>query len=134
MKTSASPTSIAAYHSEEVQDLMATQFQRVAAYVVAQTKAGKESCIGSVWEHFANTERKGLGQISSVSRVCNELAKPDAEIIVDGREYRYEARPAKKFGRGVVKHFCLVLKREPSPVGEQKSLFNAEENTLCLLW
>lgn len=128
-KTKVSPTSIQAYHDPEVQDLMATQFQRVAAYVVAQTKAGKESCIGSVWEHFAKTERKGLGQISSVSRVCNELAKPDAVIIVDGREYRYEARPAKKFGRGAVKHFCLVLKHKPAADSVQMDLFNAKENS-----
>lgn len=114
MTTKVSPTSIAAYHDPEVQDLIATQFQRVSAYVVAQTKAGKAVCIGSIWSHFSLTERKGLGQISSVSRVCNELSKPEAVIIVDGKEYRYEARPSKKFNGRMVIHFCLVLKYKPS--------------------
>lgn len=123
MKTKVSETSISSFHSTDIQDLMSTQFQRVADHVVEQTKHGKESCIGSVWEHFAKSETKGLGQISSVSRVCNELAKPDAEIIVGGREYRYEARPAKKFGRGVVKHFCLVLKQKPANEGAQIEMF-----------
>lgn len=117
-----SQTSIETWHKPETQEMSATQFQRVAAYVVAQTKAGKESCIGSVWEDFSKHERKGLGQISTVSRVCNDLAKPDAKIIVGGKEYRYEPRPPKKHGRNAVKHFCLILKHKTMESGEQIEL------------
>ena len=121
MKTNVQPTSINTWHKPETQNLAATQLDQVAAYVVAQTKAGKPQCITSIWEHFSKISSKGLGQTGTVSRVCNTLAKPETVIVVDGRQYIYQETAPKKHGRNVVKHFCLVLK--PAPGGEQIELF-----------
>lgn len=120
MKTNVQSTSINTWNKPETQNLASTQLDQVAAYVVAQTKAGKPQCITSIWEYFSKISSKGLGQTGTVSRVCNTLAKPETVIVVDGREYLYQETAPKKHGRNVVKHFCLVLK--PSPVGEQAAL------------
>jgi hypothetical protein len=73
MKTNVAQTSIAAYHDPEVQAAIQTQRERVARRIVAETKAGKPSCIGSVWEHFCKAGDKALSQKSSVSRAMNEI-------------------------------------------------------------
>ncbi len=120
MKTNVQPTSINTWNKPETKELASTQLDQVAAYVVAQTKAGKPQCITSIWEYFSKQSSNGLGQTGTVSRVCNTLAKPETVIVVDGREYIYQETAPKKHGRNVVKHFCLVLKT--APVGEQTEL------------
>ena len=99
MKTKVSPTSIAVFHDPETQTMMQTQLQQVAAYVVAETKAGRPCCITSIWEHFAKQSAKGLGQTGTVSRVCNDL-KELGVVEVGGKEYRYEAVLPRKFEIG----------------------------------
>ena len=117
MKTSVAPTSIAIYHEAETQSMMATQFDRVAAYVVEQTKAGKSVCITSIWEFFAKHEKTGLGQKGTVSRVCGAIEKAES-VTVNGKQYRFERVASKKFNGKMVQHFCLVLVPVKQPADE----------------
>jgi hypothetical protein len=112
MKTNVAPTSIAAFHDEAVQASIDTQRAKVARHIVAQTKSGKPSCIGSVWEHFCKLSDKALSQKSSVSRACNEIAtecEAEGFIEVDGLKYEFQEVAAKKFNGHIAKHFCLVI-------------------------
>jgi hypothetical protein len=122
MKTNVASTSIAVYHEQKTKEMMQTQLQQVAAYVVAETKAGRACCIGSICDHWQMLgHRKGLGQQGIVSRVCNDLEKAQT-VEVGGKEYRYEAVSPKKYGRNVVKHFCMVLNHK-APEGVQIEMF-----------
>lgn len=121
MKTNTAATSIAIYHTEETQSLMATQFDTVAAYVVEQTKTGNPVCITSIWEHYARHEKTGLGQKGTVSRVCGAIEK--AEIItVNGKQYRFERVAPRKFNGKIVQHFYLILLK-PAADAVQTELF-----------
>lgn len=123
MKTNVSQTSIQAFHDPEVQASIGNQRERVAARIVAETKAGRLSCMGSLWEYFCKQGDKALSQKSSVSRACNEIAEAGT-IEVNGLKYRLEEVAPKKFNGHLAKHFCLVLLKEPAPEsGKQTELF-----------
>lgn len=108
MKTQVQQTSIQAYHSPDVQASIDGQRIRVAREIVRQTKAGKPSCIGSLWEHFNKAGDKALSEKSSVSRACNEIYHMGS-IVVDGFLYDYKTVERKKYNGRLVNHFCLVL-------------------------
>ena len=123
MKTNVSQTSIQAFHDPEVQASIGNQRERVAARIVAETKAGRLSCIGSLWEYFCKQGDKALSQKSSVSRACNEIAEAGT-IEVNGLKYKMKEVDPKKFNGRLAKHFCLVLMKEPAPEsGTQIELF-----------
>ena len=124
MQTKVSSTSIEVYHKPEVQASISNQRERVARRVIEQTKAGKPSCIASLYDHFNMTGDKALSQKSSVSRACNEIGFHCDEwgfIEVDGRKYGFEQVAPRKYNGHTVKHFCLVLQSEST--GVQTSLF-----------
>jgi hypothetical protein len=118
MKTNVTGTSIAAYHDPEVQAAIQTQREQVARHMLAATKAGKPSCIGSVWEHFCKLGDRGLSQKSSVSRALNEIVEAGS-VVIDGVEYVVEAVAPRKFNGRVVNHYCLILPK-PTPQGVQQ--------------
>lgn len=121
MKTNVAQTSIAAFHDPATQAAISSQRERVARRVIAETKAGRPSCIGSLYDYFNKAGDTALSQKSNLSRACNEL-KEAGGVVVDGREYAYKATEPKKHGRNVVKHFCLVIVNKPQ--GEQIEMFN----------
>lgn len=121
MKTNVAQTSIDAFHDQATQAAIASQRERVARRVIAETKAGKPSCMGSLWEYFCKVGDVELYQKSSVSRACHDIEE-DGSIVIDGREYAYKATEPKKHGRCIVKHFCLVLLK-PEITATQGELF-----------
>ena len=126
MRTKVAETSIVTFHDPEVQASIQSQRERVAARVIAETKAGRPSCIASLYDFFNKTGDKALSQKSSVSRACNEIAFHCDEwgfVEVSGLKYTFEQVAPRKYGGHLARHFCLVILREPSPVGEQTSLF-----------
>ena len=125
MLTNVAPTSIEAYHKPEVQASISSQRERVARRVIEQTKAGKPSCIASLYDHFNMIGDKALSQKSSLSRACNEIGFHCDEwgsIEVDGKKYAMEEVAPRKYAGHMAKHFCLVL-IQTAESGRQVSMF-----------
>ena len=125
MLTKVSSTSIEVFHKPEVQASISNQRERVARRVIEQTKAGKPSCIGSLYDHFNMKADKALSQKSSVSRACNDIAKHCQEfgaIEVEGKNYEFQEVAPRKYNGHTVKHFCLVLIKAEVP-GVQIEMF-----------
>ncbi len=124
MLTNVASTSIEVYHKPEVQASIDNQRIRVARRVIAEAKAGRPSCIGSLYDHFNMAGDKALSQKSSVSRACNEIAFHCDEwgfIEVDGRKYAFEQVSPRKYNGHIVKHFCLKMVQVEN--GNQGELF-----------
>lgn len=127
-KTNVQNTSIQAFHDPEVQASIQSQRERVAIRVIAETKAGKASCIASLYDYFNKTGDKALSQKSSVSRACNEIAFHCDEwgfIEVNGLKYAFEQVAPRKYGGHMARHFCLVLVpvKQPADEGAQIEMF-----------
>jgi len=126
MKTNVQSTSIQAYHDPEVQASISSQRERVALRVIAETKAGRPSCIASLYDFFNKAGDKALSQKSSISRACNELGFYFDEwgfVLVEGKKYAFEQVAPRKYGGHLAKHFCMIL-IQPAPEAAVQTTLN----------
>lgn len=119
MLTNVTQTSIAAFHSPDVQSSIQNQRLRVAAFIIRETKTGKPTCRTAIWEHFARAGDAALNQKGSVARAVNELVKlSESEgVMFDGRIYEMRFVESKVYGGRLVEHFCMVL-RQPKEANQ----------------
>jgi hypothetical protein len=112
MLTNVTQTSIAAFHSPDVQASIQNQRLRVAAFIIRETKTGKPTCRTAIWEYFARAGDAALNQKGSVARAVNELVKlSESEgVMFDGRIYEMRFVESKVYGGRLVEHFCMVLR------------------------
>lgn len=83
---SVSQTSVEAYYAPDASQTFATLRSRIAAHILAETKAGRRSYIASI-------ARKMRLDKSTVSGRLNELAKMQEaghQILIGGNTYRLE--------------------------------------------
>jgi len=108
MLTNIKQTSINAFHDVDNKATQHSQRQQVAAFIIAQTKAGKPTCRAAIAEHFAAKGNFPLSQKSTVSARVNELAEG---IQIGGISYEFkviEDRKHTPHDRCAVEHFCLI--------------------------
>ncbi len=126
MKTNVTDSSLDSYHDPENAVSREGQRQRVIAFIVSETKAGRPTSRTAIAEYFYKIGFEPLTQKSSVARAVNEIVNLKT-VWHEKREYKFEQvepRKHKPTDRTSIEHFCLILLREPSPVGEQQTLFN----------
>lgn len=111
MNTQVTQTSIDAFHSHPVKS---EQGLKVAAYALAETRAGRPVWVGKIAEYFMLRGHPDLGQKSTASARLNDIKKRG--VILDGERYRLEyVRTDKPPGGKVqVDMWALVLDKKES--------------------
>ena len=108
MKINVTLTSRLSFQSNA--ELIASQREAVALFMLAETKAGHWTWIRKVAENAEKIGFIGLAQLSSASRAMKELK--DCDVIINGTVYVMHrgASFVPKGGRCKVEPWALVLK------------------------
>lgn len=110
MLTNVSETSLRAYHNADNADAREGQRNKVIAFIVTETKAGRPTSRSAIAAHFYKIGYEPLAQKSSVARAVNEIMNLDV-VIHGGDKYHFEQVAPRKFrpeDRTEIEHFCLV--------------------------
>ena len=110
MLTKVSETSLTAYHDSDNATAREGQRNKVIAFIVSETKAGRPTSRSAIAAHFYKVGVEALAQKSSVARAVNEIIHMET-IIHGGDKYRFEQVTPRKFrpeDRTEIEHFCLV--------------------------
>ena len=107
MKTKVTETSITAFRKN--QDVIRTQRQAVAEFILKESRAGRWTWIRKIADNADKIGFPALSQLSSASRALNELKRFGANL--EGQEWVLWKGPSVKQPgcRSIVENWAMVL-------------------------